>query len=414
VRLAQRLGPLTSRSFLLLWLGRTTSAVGDALVPVALAFAIVDDLGAGAGALGIVFAVSSVARVVFTLVGGVWADRLPRRAVMLTCDAIRALIEAAVFALLLAGAMEVWMFAVSGAIFGAASAFFGPASTGLVAETAPRATLQEANALLSMSQTAATVVGPAAAGILVATVGAAWVFALDSVTFVASGLFLAALRLAPHVASPRKRFLADLHDGWREVTGRTWLWVPYISFAFSNLVNAVFFVLGPVVFATDLGGAGDWGLALSLGGVGGFAGSLVALRWRPKRPLAAAFLVWSTGALPPLTLIGPSDPVVVGTAVGLYFAGIVIGGAFWNATMQERIPLDKLSRVDSYDWLISLVFQPLGFALAGAIATGIGIRTTLLIAAALSAFVHLAVLALPSLREITRAEPQLETAKHDH
>jgi MFS family permease len=299
---------------------------------------------------------------------------------------------------------------VSGAIFGAASAFFGPASTGLVAETAPSAKLQEANALLSMSQTAATIVGPAVAGIVVATVGAAWVFALDSATFVASGLFLAALRLAPHVARTRSRFLTDLHEGWREVTSRTWLWVPYISFALSNLVNAVFFVLGPIVFVTDLGGAGDWGLAMSISGVGGFAGSLVALRWRPKRPLAAAFLIWSTGALPPLTLIAPSSPILVGVAVGIYFAGIVIGGTFWNATMQERIPRDKLSRVDSYDWLISLVFQPLGFALAGAVASGLGIRATLLIAASLSAFVHLAVLALPSLRSITRAEPQLETA----
>jgi MFS family permease len=410
VRLGRRLGPLEVRPFRLLWLGRTTSAVGDALVPVALAFAIVDNLKAGPGALGIVLAVSSVARVVFTLVGGVWADRLPRRTVMVTCDVIRALIEAAVFALLLAGAMQVWTFAVFGAIFGAASAFFGPASTGLVAETAPRTQLQEANALLSMSQTAASVVGPAAAGILVATVGAAWVFAVDSVTFIASGLFLAALRLAPHVAPAKKRFLADLHEGWREVTARSWLWVPYISFAFSNLVNATFFVLGPVIFATDLGGASDWGLAMSIAGAGGFAGSLLALRWRPKRPLVAAFLIWSTGALPPLTLIGPSNPIVVGIAAGLFFGGVVAGGAFWTATMQERIPRDKLSRVDSYDWLISLVFQPLGFALAGAIATGIGIRTTLLVAAALSGFVHLAVLALPSLRAITRQEAQTEMA----
>jgi MFS family permease len=384
--------------------------VGDALVPVALAFAIVDNLHAGAGALGVVLAVSSVARVIFTLVGGVWADRLPRRMVMVMCDVIRAVVEVVVFALLLAGAMQVWMFAVSGAVFGAASAFFGPASTGLVAETAPRIQLQEANALLSMSQTAASVVGPAAAGILVATVGAAWVFAVDSVTFIVSGLFLAALRVAPHVAPAKKRFLADLHEGWREVTARSWLWVPYISFAFSNLVNATFFVLGPVIFATKLGGASDWGLAMSIGGAGGFAGSLLALRWRPRRPLVAAFLVWSTGALPPLALIGPSNPIVVGIAAGLFFGGVVAGGAFWAATMQERIPRDKLSRVDSYDWLISLVFQPLGFALAGAVAAGIGIRTALLIAVALSGFVHLAVLALPSLRAITRQEPQTETA----
>jgi MFS family permease len=395
-------GPLEEGAFRLLWLGRTTSAIGDMLVPVALAFAIVDELGGGARALGIVFAVSSVSRVVFTLVGGVWADRLPRRAVMVVCDALRAVVEAVVFVLLLAGAMEVWMFGVSAAVFGAASAFFGPASTGLVAETVRSGRLQEANALLSLSTTAASVVGPVTAGIVVATVGASWVFAVDSLTFVASSLFLAALRLDPQVRSARKRFLADLADGWREVTARAWLWVPYISFAFSNLVNATFLVLGPVVFAADLGGAGNWGLAMSIAGIGGLVGSLVALRWHPKRPLVAAFIVWSFGALPPLTLIGPSHPIVVGTAAGLWFGGIVAGSAFWNATMQELIPLEKLSRVDSYDWLISLVFQPLGFALAGAVAAEIGVDTTLLIGATVSGFVHLAVLGLPSLRAIRR------------
>lgn len=405
-----RLGPLRSTSFRLLWLGRSTSAIGDALVPVALAFAVIEDLHAGAQALGIILAFSSAARIIFTLVGGVWADRLPRRAVMLTCDVIRSLVEATVFALLLTGVMSVWMFAVSGTIFGAASAFFSPASTGLVVETAPPEDLQQANALISMSQTAAGVIGPAASGILVATVGAAWVFAVDALTFAASAVFLTALRVGPRAARDHQRFIVDLHEGWREVTARTWLWVPYIAFAFSNLTNATFLVLGPIVFARDLGGAGQWGLAMSIAGAGGLAGSAIAYRWRPHRPLVAAFLVWSTGTLPPLALLGPSNPVVVGVAVGIFFAGVVIGGAVWNATIQERIPLNKISRVDSYDWLISLVFQPLGFALAGAVAANIGIRTTLLVAAAVSATAHLSVLALPGLRAITRMNPPHQAA----
>ena len=404
MRLRERLGPLEESRFRLLWLGRTSSALGDSLVPVALAFAIVDDLDGGAGSLGLVFAVSSVARVAFTLIGGVWADRLPRRGVMVVCDVVRAVIEFATFALLLIGAMEVWMLAIAAGVFGAASAFFGPASTGLVAETVPAPRLQQASALLSLSRTGTSVLGPAVSGVLVATVGASWVFAIDGLTFVASGLFLAALRLEPHVRPAQKRFFADLAEGWREVTARAWLWVPYISFSLSNLVNATFFVLGPLVFAKDLGGAGDWGLAMSIAGAGGFAGSMLALRWRPRRPLVAAFLVWSLGALPPLTLIGPLPPVLVGLGAALWLAGITAGGAIWEATMQELIPREKLGRVDSYDWLISLVFQPLGFALAGSVAAGIGLDTTLIIAGALSGFVHLAVLALPSLRAIRRSD----------
>jgi MFS family permease len=405
VRLPRRLGPLAERSFRLLWAGRTSSAFGDALVPVALAFAIVDDLDGGAGSLGLVLGVGSAARVLFTLAGGVWADRLPRRAVMVVCDVLRALVQAFIFAMLLAGAMNIWLFAVTAAIFGAASAFFGPASTGLVADTVPPARLQQANALLSMSWTGASVVAPAFAGVLVATVGAAWVFAIDAVTFVASASFLGALRLAPHVRRAHTRFFADLAEGWREVAARTWLWVPFLAFSVSNLVNATFFILGPLVFARELGGAGDWGLAMSIAGAGGFAGSLIALRWHPRRPLVAAFLVWSFGALPPLSLIGPLPAVLVGLLGAVWLGGITIGSALWQSTMQELIPKEKLARVDSYDWLISLVFHPLGFALAGSVAAGIGLDTTLVIAGVLSAVVHLSVIGLPSLRAITRTAP---------
>src|SRR5687768_10596508 len=89
-KLPARLGPLVEPQFRLLWLARTTSAVGTGLVPVALAFALLQDLDASASDLGFVLATFAASRVVFTLVGGVWADRLNRRRVMLTCDLLSA------------------------------------------------------------------------------------------------------------------------------------------------------------------------------------------------------------------------------------------------------------------------------------------------------------------------------------
>nr|MDQ3822889.1 MFS transporter [Actinomycetota bacterium] len=128
------------------------------------------------------------------------------------------------------------------------------------------------------------------------------------------------------------------------------------------------------------------------------------LRWRPARPLRAAFVVWAATTFPPLTLVEPFPAVVVGVASGLSFAGITLGNAIWEATLQERIPGDVLSRVSSYDWLVSLVFMPLGFALAGPAADAIGLDATLLAAATISLTVHLAVLALPSARNLRRDE----------
>jgi MFS family permease len=400
--LAQRLGPLEERPFALLWLGRTASSVGDALIPVALAFAVLDELDASAAELGLVLAAFSLSRVLFTLAGGVWSDRLERRLVMVTCDVVRAAVEFFTFAMLLAGAMELWMFAATAALFGAASAFFGPASTGLVAETVSKPRLQQANALLALSESGSNIFGPAAAGILVATVGPAWVFAVDGATFLASTVFLLGVRIPRRAPPPRQRFFVDLGAGWKEVTARRWMWASLIAFSLSNLSTASFFVLGPVVFDNELGGASDWGIAMAVGAVGGVAGTAVALRWRPSRPLRAAFVVWAATALPPLTLVEPFPALVVGTAVALSSAGITLGNAIWEATLQEKIPGEVLARVSSYDWLVSLVFMPLGFALAGPVATQIGFDVALFAAAALSVVVHVAVLALPSAQNLRR------------
>src|SRR5215208_8222291 len=108
----ERAGALSERPFRLLWLGQTTSAIGDVMVGVALAFAVFQ-IGGGAGQLGLVLASLTIGRMAFVLVGGVWADRLPRRLVMLTCDAIRAVVQALIAVALLTGSMEVWMFVIT-------------------------------------------------------------------------------------------------------------------------------------------------------------------------------------------------------------------------------------------------------------------------------------------------------------
>jgi predicted MFS family arabinose efflux permease len=399
---ADRLGALRERPFRLLWLAQTSSSVGDALIPVALAFALLQELDASAAELGLVLAAFSLARVGFTLVGGVWADRLQRRQVMLVCDGIRATVEFFTFGMLLAGAMELWMFGATAALFGAASAFFGPASTGLIPETASRERLQQANALIALSRSGTSIFGPAASGALVATIGPAWVFAADGASFVASAGFLLALRLAPRVPAPRQRFLSDLAAGLREVTSRTWLWAGLIAAAVANLGTATFFVLGPVVFEDDFGGAADWGLALTAGAVGGVLGSVTALRWRPHRPLVASFVLYTGCALPLAALAVPLRTPLVAVAVAGYFFGIAAGNVVWETVLQAAIPSEVLSRVSSYDWLVSLVFQPVGFVIAGPAAEALGRDETLWGAAGLTAGATLLILALPSVRGFRR------------
>ncbi len=151
----ERLGPLSERPFRLLWLGRTGSAFGDALIPVALAFAVLR-IGGGATGLGLVLvlvlASYTVGRASFVALGGVWADRLPRRAVMIGADLVRFSTQAATAALLFGHVLHVWELTVLQGIAGAGGGFFMPASTAFVPQAVTRARLQQANALLSLSQ----------------------------------------------------------------------------------------------------------------------------------------------------------------------------------------------------------------------------------------------------------------------
>jgi MFS family permease len=405
--LRERAGALAERPFRLLWLGQTSSAIGDALVPVALAFAVFQ-IGGGASGLGLVLASFTLARAGFILVGGVWADRLPRRFVMLACDAIRALVDAFVAVALLTGAMEVWMFVVTAALFGAASAFFGPASTGLIPETVSPLRLQQANALLALSRSGVNVFGPAVSGLLVAVAEPGWVFAIDAASFVVSAAFLAVLPIAAGERPPRQRFLAELAEGSREAWSRGWLRAGFLLAGVTNIGIGVFFVLGPLVSERELGGAASWGVILTGGAVGGLIGSAVALRLQPGRPIVASILAWSLSALPPLALLPPLPALAVAFANGLFIFGIAFGNAIWETVLQREIPAERLSRVSSFDWMVSLIFMPLGQALAGPLADVVGTDAVLIGAAVLVVVSCTAGVATPSvraLRGVTRAPP---------
>ncbi|MGH3130466.1 MAG: MFS transporter [Gaiellaceae bacterium] len=409
IALRGRLGALEERPFRLLWLGRSASAIGDALIPVALAFAVVSDLDGSASDLGLVLASFSVSQIAFMLVGGVWADRLPRRSLLIACDVVRGLAEAFTAIVLLTGAAEVWMLAVTSFVFGAASAFFRPAATGLVPETVSGARLQEANALLGISQSATNVFGPVLSGILVAVAGAGWVFAIDAVTFAVSAAFLLALRLPAASRPPRQRFLADLAAGWRHVSARTWLWTNLLASSVINVAVATFFVLGPLVAERELGGAAAWGAILTGGAIGGVLGGAIALRFRPHRPLVANYLVILPVSLPLLLLVRPFPASAVAVGAAFLSGGIMLGNAIWNTVVQSHVPRDALSRVSSYDLMISVVFMPVGFALAGPVAAAIGEDATLVGAATLAVAANLAVIAVPDVWRI-RTSPRAAAA----
>jgi MFS family permease len=401
---AGRLGALEERPFRLLWLGQTLSALGDAFIPVALAFAVLTELDGSAADLGLVLASFTLAQVVLMLAGGVWADRLPRRAVMIGADVVRAGLNAFLAVVLIAGTAELWHLVAGAGLSGAATAFFNPASTGLIPETVSAARLQEANALMRLSRGTIQILGPGVSGLLVAGFGPGWGFALDSASFVASVAFLAAMPLSAATRRARQPFLRELAEGWQEVRSRTWVWAALVCFSLSNIAVASYFVLGPLVVHEELGGAADWGIALTGGSIGAVLGGIVAIRFKPRFPLRWAFPPILFCALQLLALVRPLPVVGLAVAAALAVLGIEVANVLWYTVLQERIPRHALSRVTSYDWMVSLVFMPVGYTVAGPLAESIGVDATLSLAAGLCAAASLGMLAIPSVRNLPRIE----------
>ena len=385
--------------FRYLFLGQSASVVGDRVVVVAIALFVTQRTGSPTD-LGLVLAAQSLPLVVLLLFGGVWADRLPRHRIMVVTDLVRAALHTILAVLIFTGEVQIWQLVVLEAAFGAAQAFFQPAYTGLLPQTVPESMMQDARALTESMANLAFFLGPALATALVLGVGAGEAFAFDAATFVLSALLLMRIhprtRQAAAVAAP---VLEALRTGFREVRSRAWVWVTIAAFTGAVLfVYAQWYALAPVIARDVYGGAGVFGLLEGIGGLGAVCGSLLGVRWRPKRPLLAGLLMvlaWplQNGVLAlgaPLALV-----VVVAFATGFGFSLLMI---WWETALAYHIPPNALSRVSAYDWMGSLALMPVGYLVAGPLASAFGAQTVL----GIGALLGLVMLALALLPRSTR------------
>jgi MFS family permease len=401
------LGPLSEPQFRLLWIGQSASAVGDGLTFLAIAFAVLH-IGGKATDLGLVFAAFFAAYVSFVLVGGVWADRLPRQLVMVGADLVRGVVQVIIGVLLLTGAAQVWEVAIGVAIYGAASAFFQPASSGLVPQTVSAGRLQQANALMGISRNAGSILGPPISGLIVAFAGTGAVFLIDAATFGVSAISLLLLKPVERTTpAEHQPFLAELAGGWREVVARPWIAAALVAFGISNASGAAFVILGPVIADAQLGGAAAWGLILTGGAIGGVLGGLLALRIRPRRPLLVGFAAMSLIALQPLSLLGPAPVLLIAGAFLLGLGAGELTNTWWFTMLQQHVPEQARSRVSSYDWLVSFIFQPVGFLAVGPLSQQFGPTATLVGAASLILVTDITVTLLPSIRSVTWVAEEL-------
>lgn len=373
-----RLGPLRTPNFRRFFLGEVVNTAGSSMSGVALAFAVLEISGS-ATALGIVVAAWTVPAVALMLLGGAIADRLPRTLVLRGCNLVLGVVQSVAAVLVLTGRAEVWQLAVLEFVAGLMFAVSYPAFHGMVPILLPEPERKAAFLLLSQSESALRILGPAIAGVLVATVGAGWGLAADAASYLVAAGFLAFVRL-PFGARPERRasVIGDFVAGWSFVRDLGWV-IPVASFSlvFNALMSGALGVLGPTIASDTIGSTG-WGLARSAEAVGIFVTAFALAKLTIRRPLRTCVIGFSGSALPMLVLGTRVSTPLLAAAFVVAGVGLAALGLAWNLVVQEKVREDMLSRVMSIDGFFSFVAMPIGQLVVGPLAAAFGAQRVVL------------------------------------
>lgn len=402
------LDSLSSRSFALLWSGQTLSRLGDSIYRVALAWWVLEKTGS-AQAMGTVLIFSFTPMVLFSLLGGVACDRLPRTQVMLASDLLRGAVVCVVALLAACGLLEVWHVYVASLVFGFVEAFFQPAYASLVPDITPPDSLPSANALTSLSKQATSIIGPAVSALVVKSSGTSIAFMIDAASYFVSAacllplLRMPTLRLARTEQSSRPSVLGDLRGGLGTVSKSPWLWITITIAALSNITLS-----GPINIAlptlikdhlqADVGSLGIIYSMIAVGSCVGTVGIGRLKRLRRRGPVAyVALVALGLSVLMfglPISLAGVALAAMIGGASVSVFTMI------WISTLQETVPRELLGRVSSIDNLGSYVLLPVGYGVVGWATDQIGATLVFVAGGAISAGLALIGLASPAIRRM--------------
>ena len=421
---------LRSRPFALLWLGQTISSLGDGAFITALAWEVLLLTGS-ATAMGLVVTAELIPRLLFLLLGGVAADRLPRRIVMLCSDGGRAFAILLIAVLGWLHVLQLWHLIVLSLLFGVAEGFFAPAYSAIPPQLVEKEELASANALTGLSRQMSLLLGPLVGAGLVVLRGPVTAFAFDGLSFVVSAVCLLALRLPPltitiisviqesdapvsaEVLTPSsvgqnlRQVGSDLREGMSFVLSGKWFWIGLPIAALGNI-----FFSGPLEVAMpklvhDVYGTGVWflGIIWTTSAIGSIVGTFLIGQFShlPKRGILMYLMVLLMSVAEiflGLPFSHASAPIIGCIANGLIGFGLGSFGIIWVTLMQELVPSDKLGRVSSIDQLGAYSFLPVGYALTGIATDRFGPSAVFLIAGIANVVLALIALAVPDIRKV--------------
>lgn len=415
------LAPFRIREFRLLIAAVAIFIFAEGMWTVVMALQVIA-LADDPAALSLVAACLAGGMLGFILIGGIVADRVSQRAIIITVEAVNLAAVGAVAALGMLGSLRLWHMAVASAVLGAGAGFFFPAYSAYLPRILPPQNLLAANGIEGMIRpTLGQAIGPAFAGVLVGATLPAWGSTAVAVLFAVGLVLLVALRPetpgspetpespdtpespvpAGHPGADADRDkphpLADLRDGFLFVLRTRWLlWTLLFASMWVLLALGPMEVLLPFIARQRFVHGGQaYGFVLAAYGLGSALGALaVSTRALPRRYLTVMMMLWSLGSLP-LAVVGAtwSFPVM---AIALFAVGLASGAGMviWGTLLQRRVPAHMLGRVSSLDFFVSLSFMPLSMAAAGPLSKVVpvqlifaaaGVLPTVLAAVALTA-----------------------------
>ncbi|MEV4259982.1 MFS transporter [Kribbella sp. NPDC049584] len=398
----QDLAVLRHRDVRLFISARFISILGSTIAPVALVFAVLD-VSDSASAVGVVLAARSIPNIVFLLIGGVISDRLPRHLVLVVANTVSGLTQALAATLVLSGHATIWQLAAIEAVNGIAAAFVMPAMTGILPSIVDRGELPQANAIAGFARSSAMIGGGAVAGVIVGLTGPGVGLAVDAATFLIAAALLSRLTI-PRIERAATSMLTDLRDGWSEFVSRQWVWVIVLAFGLLNLIfTACYQTLGPVIADRTFGRTG-WGVVSACFGAGLVASGIIMLRLKPRYPLRTGMLGMLLTV--PVMLCLALFPYTWAMGIAAFLLGVAfdIFGIGWETALGQHVPIDKLSRVSSYDMLGSFIAGPVGQLTVGYVAAVVSVKAVELYGAALFVLITVLTLVVPSVWNLRRLD----------
>jgi MFS family permease len=377
------LRPFAHREYRVLIAALAISIFGSGMWAVAMVYQVIH-LGGGPLELSLVAAAGSLGLVSFVLAGGIAADRIPQRLLIIAVEGANLAVIAAVSGLALLGLLQLWHLAVGSFVLGVGAAFFFPAYSAILPRILPAEDLLAANGMEgTMRPILQQAAGPAVAGIVVAALSPT--HAVTGVAVCHLLAFIILNFLGRHTLDARQPAESAVEGGGSARRGRTSFFhdlregvsytarTPWLLWTLVWACISVLFLIGPIevllpfVVRDQL--AGDsrvFGFLLAIMGTGSALASLATASLKlPRRYLTVMMVSWGTGSLP-LAAVGIMDSFwLVALALFIFGATGSVGMVIWGTLLQRRVPPHLLGRVSSLDFFVSLALMPVSMALAG-------------------------------------------------